>query len=148
MIRRLVAGGVSGFVATVPMTVFMLAADRFGWKGRKGPEVIVRHGLDAVDASRSRGQELAAIAAGHLGFGTGSGALYGMLAPAAAARHPVLRGTVFGIALWVVNYQGWVPAAGILPPVPQDLPDRQARLFGAHIVYGAVLGSLRSRLGR
>ena len=28
LICRLVAGGVSGFVATVPMTVLMLAADR------------------------------------------------------------------------------------------------------------------------
>jgi hypothetical protein len=53
-----------------------------------------------------------------------------------------------GVRQRVVNYQGWAPAAGILPPVPQDLPDRQARSFRAHIVYGAALGWLRSRLDR
>lgn len=118
-------------------------------EGREGPEAIVQEGLDTTGVDRDRRQELAAITAAHFAFGTGSGAVYATLARhLGGLAHPVRSGVVFGIALWAVNYQGWVPAAGILPPTPRDRSDRQARLFWAHVVYGTVLGWLSDRLGR
>jgi hypothetical protein len=39
-----------------------------------------------------------------------------------------------------VSYEGWVPAAGIMPPAHRDRPSRSATMVVAHAVYGAVLG--------
>lgn len=43
---------------------------------------------------------------------------------------------------WLVNYGGWIPVLGILPPPHRDRTDRQATMIVAHLVYGAVLGAL------
>lgn len=142
-------GAASGFAATGPMTAFMLVAHRLGWTGREGPEAIVQEGLDTTGVERDRRQELAAIIAAHFAFGTGSGVVYATLARRLGGlAGPIRSGVVFGVALWAANYQGWVPAAGILPPASRDRSDRQARLFWAHVVYGSVLGYLSDRLGR
>lgn len=147
--RLLCVGGLSGFAATVPMTAFMLAADRLGWKGREGPEAIVQQALDTVSVPRTRRQELLGITGAHFAFGTGCGAVYGAVSQRLAqSLPPVVSGIGFGIGVWLANYQGWVPAAGILPPGPHDRRDRQARVFWAHIVYGATLGWATSRVSR
>ena len=148
-LARGVRGAAAGFIATLPMTAFMYAAERLGSGGRLGPEAITQQALDAARLRRSRRQEVAGITVAHLSFGTACGAGYALVGSRRrSAANPVLSGIAFGLAVWLLSYQGWVPAVGILPPAGRDRADRQLRLFCAHIVYGATLGWLTSRGSR
>ena len=64
-------------------------------------------------------------------------------APIAAAI-----GALYATGIWLVSYQGWVPALGIMPPASRDRRGRVATMLVAHWVYGAVLGVLATVLRR
>ena len=91
-----------------------------------------------------RQKELAGPAV-HYGFGSSVGAFYG----AAVEILPVLRagwGMPFGVAVWLGAHVITVPALGLSEPVTRSTPRREAVEFGAHVVYGAVLESVRRLL--
>jgi uncharacterized membrane protein YagU involved in acid resistance len=54
-------------------------------------------------------------------------------------------GALYGLALWLVSYQGWIPALGLLPPPEQDAQGRTMAMIAAHLVYGAMLGWMARR---
>jgi hypothetical protein len=83
----------------------------------------------------------ASAAAGHVAFGSAAGALFAVAAP----RMPGpgwLRGVSFATGLLLISYEGWVPAARILPSLHRQSTTRQASLVVAHLLYGTVLGRL------
>lgn len=137
---RLTRGAVAGSVATLAMTPVMFLARRaFHDFGAIAPEAITRRGLGA--AARRRGLAGPATAIAHLGFGAMGGALYAML----AGRLPgprLVRGVAFGAVLMGVNYEGWVPAAGIVSPLHRPPWGRSVSIVASHLVYGALLGKL------
>jgi uncharacterized membrane protein YagU involved in acid resistance len=113
------------------------------------PEEISERAVERV-GERTLGREspsapvvdfLAPVA--HVGFGMAAGALFRLLSrqlrPPLA---PVVQGTVFGVALWLVSYFGWLPALRLMPPAHRDEPGRQPAMLAAHLVYGAVLGGV------
>jgi hypothetical protein len=134
---------VAGAVATVPMSVVMLAFRRP--MGEQPPDAITKRAAHAVGAAPTEEQADALAVVAHLGFGAATGALYA-LAPRVGP--PVLRGVATALGVWAVSYQGWVPALGILPKASEDRPARPAVMVAAHVVYGAVLGTLEERLRR
>jgi hypothetical protein len=134
---------VAGAVATVPMSVVMLAFRRP--MGEQPPDAITKRAAHAVGAAPTEEQADALAVVAHLGFGAATGALYA-LAPRVGP--PVLRGVGTALGVWAVSYQGWVPALGILPKASEDRPARPAVMVAAHVVYGAVLGTLEERLRR
>lgn len=142
-------GGVAGIAATAAMSGVMLAAQRLGAVGNQPPEAIVDETLAkaGADADEATSDVLGVVA--HLAFGTTVGATYGALAEVAgpSARGP-LPATAFALLVWLTSYQGWIPALGALPPASRDRRDRQVSIVAAHIVYGAVLGTLTNRAGR
>jgi uncharacterized membrane protein YagU involved in acid resistance len=81
--------------------------------------------------------------ASHAGFGAGAGALYG--ATAWVWPPSVWTGVLFGLAVWLVSYRGWIPALGLMPPPEQDAQGRTVTTAAAHVVYGATLGSMARR---
>src|SRR5581483_746981 len=106
--RALLKGTLAGFVATLPMTVFMLATQRFlprRQQYRLPPEMIttelarrahVRHRLN-------KQQILAATTVSHFGYGAAMGAVYGPL----QKRVPlpaIVQGVIFGIVVWAASY--------------------------------------------
>jgi uncharacterized membrane protein YagU involved in acid resistance len=81
----------------------------------------------------------------HYGFGTSVAAAYG----AAVEVLPVLRtvwGMPFGAAVWLGAHVIAVPALGLSEPVTRATPRNEAVEFGAHLVYGAVVESIRRLL--
>jgi putative membrane protein len=81
----------------------------------------------------------------HYGFGASIGALYG----GTVEVLPVLRagwGMPFGVAVWLGAHVISVPALGLSEPVTRSTPRREAVEFGAHLVYGAVVESVRHLL--
>jgi hypothetical protein len=143
MMRNLLRGAISGAVATAAMSVVMVAGERAGMMADQPPKRIARAALPGHKHRRKRGEEvLGAIA--HVGFGSASGALFGLMTRGQHA--PVPLGVAYALTIWVGSYAGWVPRLGILPPIPCDQPGRQAVLAAAHLVYGAALARTMNRL--
>lgn len=147
--RGVAAGALGGLGATLVMSGVMLAARRAGLTPQLPPHRIAEEGIERITA-RSAGDEAAVVAgAAHLAFGAGAGALYGGLtAPLAPLPLPLAAGAglAFGTAVWLLSYEGWVPALGILPPASRDHPGRVATMVVAHWVFGIVLGIGARRL--
>ncbi len=141
-------GAGAGAIATLVMSAVMLAAGKLGFHGKQPPEVIVETALDAADIDRSERTENVLAGLAHLGFGGSMGALFALLRRMARTPGPeVLHGAGFGLGVWAVSYQGWIPALGILPPPSRDTSERPPTMIVAHLVYGAVLGGLVGRQG-
>jgi hypothetical protein len=148
--NRLLTGAVAGLGATIPMTVAMkLMHDQLP-EGEQYPlpprpiamTVADKAGVDdELDETGRRGF----TAVSHFAFGTASGALFGLVAPAAPLAAPA-AGVAYGVALWAGSYLGWVPALGILPPATRHPPRRTALMVAAHVVWGVAAGLLFSRL--
>jgi hypothetical protein len=136
-------GAGAGIAATLVMSAVMLLAQKLGYQGKQPPERIVEAALDAADVDRTERQENLLASVAHLGFGASCGVVYRVLRKVLRTPGPrVAHGAGFGLGVWSVNYQGWIPWAGILPPTRKDRDDRVATMIAAHLVYGGVLGAL------
>ncbi|HET8778196.1 MAG TPA: DUF6789 family protein [Candidatus Limnocylindria bacterium] len=148
--RGIAAGFLGGLGATLIMSAVMLAARRAGVTPRLPPDKIAEAGIEQVkDGPSDEDEETAVATVSHFAFGAGAGALYGGLtARAAPLPLPVAlaAGLAFGSAVWLVSYQGWVPALGIMPPASRDHPGRVATMVVAHWVFGAALGASTRQL--
>jgi hypothetical protein len=145
-----VARGVAGgLVATTAMSVVMLAARRLGIVGKLAPEHITEHALDAAGVDRGEGAENAASAVAHFAYGAGNGVVFALVSPRVpgvpGAWPPVVKGVVFAGALLLVSYQGWIPAARILPPLQAQTTGGRWTLIASHLVYGAALAGVVER---
>jgi uncharacterized protein DUF6789 len=154
VLKSLLAGAVAGGIATVAMSAVMLGAKRAGISGELPPEKIARRAIEAVGDERpSAHEEQAAAAVAHIGFGAAAGALFALLTTwnPTARRSPAARvfaGALYATGIWLVSYQGWVPALGIMPAASRDRRGRVATMLAAHWVYGAALGVLLTVLRR
>jgi hypothetical protein len=84
----------------------------------------------------------------HCAFGAAAGALYGGIKlPLKDDRHAVASGIAYGLLVWGASYLGWVPAAGLMAPATRQPVARTAMMIGAHVVWGATLGSILPRAG-
>ena len=132
--ERVARGALAGGVATVAMSGVMLAGGRL--VGRQPPEAIVDAAVARTTGSPPPRDVTRLLAtAAHLGFGAALGAAYALL----PRRVP---GVAVGLAVWVLSYEGWVPALGALPPASQDRTARPIVMIVAHVVHGSVMQAL------
>lgn len=152
--RTILRGLDAGLRATVPMTVTMellfqgLPRDqRYPLPPRLITERILRR-LGA-DGRLSERQTTALTLAAHFAMGATAGAALAALRP--QWRRRVWCGPAFGVLVWLVNYQGVMPALGLMRPVHRHPPHRAALTLIAHLVWGAAARALlhgRSALRR
>lgn len=141
-------GAVAGAVATIPMSVVMLAGQKAGMLPKQPPEEIVDSALDAAGAHVSKQTSSALATLNHFAFGAGIGAGYSLLRRITGGRgNPSAVGSLFALGVWFASYQGWVPALTGLPRTTDDRSDRQTTMAAAHVAYGVTLGALVDRLG-
>lgn len=142
-------GALAGAVATVPMSVVMYAARKAGLMGEYPPEIIAEKSLDALGVHEGEDVNEVAATVAHLGFGASAGALFGVLLGRTELPLPtVAQGIGYGLFVYAVSYDGWIPALHVIPAPEDDRPGRQPSMVAAHVVYGAVLGALLARRGR
>jgi hypothetical protein len=141
---RLATGAASGAVATVFMSAVMFAAKSAGLMGAMPPERITAHALDSLGIRRrDRTTQDVLSAISHVAFGAASGAVFALVERVPRLNIPAVpAGMLFGLMIWAVSYEGWVPALGIMPPAHRDRPGRPQAMLAGHLVYGAVLGAL------
>lgn len=144
LLPRIVSGIVAGAAATALMSVAMLGAKRLGLLGEPPPRRLTRILLSPLTPGRPRGRALdAAAVAAHFAFGAAMGAVFSGLPVRARGR---LGGTLFGAAVWAVNYAGWLPRLGLMPPPSSDRPGRPTSMLAAHLVFGAALSLSHRKL--
>ncbi len=139
-VSRVIRGVGAGLVATAAMSGPMVVARRLAGFGRTPPRVITEATLGPFAKATPSAAKLTTAAA-HFGYGAGSGALFGWLAPRLPGPR-LLRGVIFALLLLLVSYEGWVPASGMLPPLHRQSRLRMGSLLASHLVFGTVIGWL------
>jgi lipoprotein signal peptidase len=149
IVRRSLNGAASGFLATFPMNVTMLGI-------RKALPIFYHQKLPPYKISKRIFRKLRLVApwenkkkkiltnVSHFGYGAAGGIAYSTFANKSDLS-PAIKGTVFGLAVWVGSYFGWLPATKLLPP-SMEPPKRHAMMAASHVVWGASIAYIFDRL--
>ncbi len=148
----LVEGTLAGLIATVPMSIFMLAAQRVlpQWQQYALPPERLTDKVAKWIGLRKhmdKPQLLAASFVSHFGFGAAAGAIYGPLTRIVPLPS-VLKGIVFGIVVWFAIYRGLLPGVGMSEAAAKEPIHRNALMIAAHVVWGAATGVVTTLLER
>lgn len=141
-------GAISGVVATIPMTVPIVVAQRLNLF-RTPPPVQISDTIASITGilpERSERGFTPVWLGAHLGYGAGSGAVYA-LARRFLPGSTLATGLIFGCAVWGVSYVGYLPALHLYPSPDDDSQPRTAVMMLAHAIFGIVLAGLDRRLG-
>jgi uncharacterized membrane protein YagU involved in acid resistance len=145
----LLQGALAGFVATLPMTLFMLAMHQLLPKWQQyalPPEKITDEMAERADVKKhmDKPQRVGAALVAHFGYGTTMGVIYSMT----VRRLPlpaVPKGILWGLIVWVGSYFGISPALGIAESGYSEPWRRNLLMIAAHVVWGASLGAIAHR---
>lgn len=140
----------AGFIATLPMSVWMLGAQHWLLPRRERyplpPELITEHAAQAVGLETVAENDTALKAAtvvNHFAYGTAVGALYAPLRDLPGP--PLLKGIGLGIFVWTGSYLGLLPATGLLNSATHQPARRNLLMIVAHFIWGGVTGVLAER---
>ncbi len=150
----LLAGALSGLIASVPMGLAMMGLNRvLPGRNRPGeralpPKQITgkaadQAGVEALMRPGPRWEPTTWLA--HLGYGAATASLY----PLVAQKLPlpaVLTGIFYALGVWAGSYLGWLPVTGILPPATEQSRRRNAVMVSSHMLWGALIGLLAKSL--
>lgn len=74
----------------------------------------------------------------HFAYGSGSGAVYGLLREQRGGLPAPLAGMLFGIGLWAFSFEGWMPALGVREATTEKPPKKWPAPIMGHLVYGVT----------
>lgn len=142
--ETLVRGALAGAAGTAVMTFMMRkAAPRmFPEEMRPDefpPKRVVEWAEEQAGDPRALGesQEMKAAMGVHFAYGTGSGAVYGLLREQVDGIPAPLAGMMFGFGLWAIGFEGWMPALGVQERTTRKPPRKWPMPIMAHMAYGA-----------
>lgn len=148
----LLKGALAGFVATIPMTIFMLATQRFLPQGQRydlPPEIITKELAHRAHVRHhmNKQQVLGATLVSHFGYGASMGAVYSPL----GKKMPlptVVQGILFGLVVWAGSYLALLPMLGMSESGQREPVRRNLMMIVAHVVWGTTLGATAGVLTR
>ncbi len=143
-LQALLQGGIAGFVATGPMSIFMLATKRFLPKRHQyvlPPEIITEDLAERLNMKwhMNKMEVEAATVVSHFGYGTAMGSLYGASGKKLPLPSPV-KGLLFGLIVWAASYLGLLPLIGMLESGQREQGRRNLLMIAVHVVWGVTLG--------
>ncbi len=125
------------------MTGMRRVTKGLGLVGQAPPERVARQGFPGLLARVPEQHRDEAIELAHWTFGAAAAAVFGALP--AAVRRRAWGGPVYGLAIWVAFETAFAPLVlGVRFAKRPRIAERLA-VAGDHVLYGAVLGSTRSR---
>ena len=134
---RLVIGAVAGFVGTMAMTMAMRRLHRRLPRGERyplPPREIVDSGAKQIGVTLPSAAAKDLTTAAHFAYGAATGAILAAMNPDPKKR----TGALYGAAVWLASYMGWIPAVGNLKPATQHPPRRNFLMIGVHLIWGAA----------
>jgi uncharacterized membrane protein YagU involved in acid resistance len=136
----------AGFVATIPMTLFMLATQRLLPKGQRyelPPELITRELAHRarLQIHWKKKQILAGTLLSHFAYGAAVGALYRPLEKKEWLPAPI-KGTFFGLLVWLISYFGLLPLLGLSASAQREPLRRNLMMVVAHALWGSTLATV------
>ena len=148
--HAILKGALAGLVATLPMTIFMLATQRFLPKRQQyelPPEMITKALAHKAHIRHRLNKQLilGATTASHFGYGAAMGAAYGPLQKLVPLPMTA-QGVLYGLLVWAASYLGLLPLLGISASGDKEPVRRNLMMIAAHIVWGASLGAMASVL--
>lgn len=141
----ILAGGMGGFLATVPMSAAMkgILATLPRWQQYALPpeqitvELAERAGVAGhLDPSERK----AASLVNHFGYGTAMGLVFGC--GSLVVKPTLMTGVVFGLGVWGTSYLVGLPALGFRASAPRQPAGRNAMMLASHAVWGLGLGAI------
>jgi uncharacterized membrane protein YagU involved in acid resistance len=99
------------------------------------------------DALTSRQEDTAAML-GHLAYSAGLGALYGVARREVDSGPAPVAGAIFGLAVWAVSFEGWMPGLGVMPATTDLPPKKRAPDIMGHVIYGVAMALVHDALER
>ncbi|HZR41457.1 MAG TPA: DUF1440 domain-containing protein [Ktedonobacteraceae bacterium] len=145
-------GVLAGFLGTIPMTVFMLATQRFLPHGQRyalPPEIITKELAHRAKVKQhmSKMQILAVTLISHFAYGAAMGGLYS-LSGMQGRRSSLAKGGLFGFIVWVGSYFGLLPILGMTEAGQREPLRRNMMMMVAHLIWGSAMGLLAEILIR
>ncbi len=141
-------------VATIPMTAFMLLMQQtLPWWQHYDlpPEKLTDELAERVGVKKymNKPQKVALALVAHFAYGAAMGVLYTLLMQRGNIKtfSFVVKGNIFGLAVWGASYFGLLPAMNMPATAPKETPHRNLLMIGAHLVWGTVLGFIVHALG-
>jgi hypothetical protein len=156
-LKRIVLGAAGGIAGTLAIQALLTANQK--WLPSTVPpirqdpgEFMVEKGKDVLpEPVRQRIPQAVETGAARLlaaGYGLTFGALYALLRPQGGS--PFVDGILLGLANWATGYLGWLPAAGLMPPIWRQKAPQAIVPVAEHVLYGmatvATYNWLRRRL--
>jgi uncharacterized membrane protein YagU involved in acid resistance len=142
-LKTVATGGIAGLLATLIMSVCMLAADLLGWMNEQPPKTITSRVARKAGMPVSGPSLDAATAVAHVGFGVVAGSAFGLIARRLhSLPASLLVGVGYGLLIWATSYLAILPRLDLMPGPAQGERRRTPVMMFAHVVYGAVLGIL------
>jgi hypothetical protein len=142
--RQAFDGALGGFGGTLVLTAFREALVRVGAVGTSAPQQVVSRleELGLVD-DWSPGARRVLVAAAHISYGVGIGAVMGLLRRESGSKvGEVAAGTALGLLAWGAGWAAWLPLTGVdLPPWKEPTPKVLLPVLD-HAVFGAAWGLL------
>ena len=140
--HEVIRGGIAGFVGTAAMTA-VIAAERVAglMRDRPAPEIIGANIETAMGVRDMLPDAVFQVSwlLQHFGYGTNAGVGYALLEKRLPVGKPVLGGALYGIALYLVGYAGWLPLLGLYPPPARNPGRKVAMLVAEHIVFATTM---------
>lgn len=142
MLQKLLKGAVAGTTGAFAMSVALRDAFPMLLPTDLKTEFLPKKVIEGLEArtfgrgSFSGEQKMYIAEAAHYIYGASVGVLYSIVRARLDRCPPVALGTVYGVGIWAISYEGWLPAAGILEATTEQ-PRRQWVVpIVAHVVYG------------
>src|SRR5579884_1677048 len=146
LIRHYVGPGVlAGLIATVPMTLFMLLAQRLlpGHQQYALPPERITTKIAkrlGIGQKMNKPQRVGASLLAHFGYGANMGAMYVPFTKKLPLP-PVVKGALFGLIVWVGSYFGLLPTLKLPNQAPKQPVQRNLLMIVAHLIWGTTLGA-------
>ena len=146
----LFAGGVSGTLATVPMTgamkllhKYLVFYDQHSPPPKKITVRVARRLKISMPFFKKKKRKLMTTVS-HYGYGAATGALYPLWSKEIPI-HPIYKGMIHGLMVWSGSYLGLLPALRLWSP-KRESNARRITMIASHLVWGASLGLFHSKI--
>jgi hypothetical protein len=139
----LVGGAVSTYLITKAMGLSSKLPERVRWPAPKEHpgEFMIRQ-VERLSGRRfSKNMHTRAAQGLQWAYGLAGPIALAALADALRLRsagRTMVAGAALGALVWAIGYAGWLPLAGLTPPVHKVPVPKSATALASHVAYGAV----------